>query len=76
MSDLQLQNLSNQTANSLTAEETTLIVGGTAAPQFDDRVYLGYGNDDVDTTDGDDYISSLGGSDTVTSMSGNNVIRL
>ena len=80
MSDLQLQNLSNQTANSLTTEETTLIMGGTSAPPqvvdyFDDIVATGYGNDDIDTTDGNDHITSLGGRDTVRSLSGNNVIR-
>ena len=35
MSDLQLQNLSNQTTDSLTTEETSLIMGGHSAADCD-----------------------------------------
>ena len=73
MSDLQLQNLSNsQATDSLTTEETTLIVGGNAS--FNDTLEGGYGPDYIEGNIGDDILKGGNGPDTIYGGQGGDLI--
>ena len=79
MSDLQLQNLSNSQANNcLSAEETTLIVGGIASQNpyatENDIMRGGVGNDQMNGHNGNDEMYGGDGHDLMFGGSGSDVM--
>ncbi|MEM7595143.1 MAG: hypothetical protein AAF383_27205 [Cyanobacteria bacterium P01_A01_bin.83] len=78
MSDLQVQDLRKpKTFNSLTAQETSLVVGGSTVTinnSFKDIVYAGAGNDTVLTGPGNDTIVGGLGNDSLFGGSGDDVL--